>query len=369
MSNGLIPQKRMDKTGKLVTRHVLATAPSPSHVKSIPAPSAKPSAKKKAVKKPLAKQLEVQTRMTNISALTPDNELLEAFGMNPEAPFPLVYVSASDVQLYDMFSVLSTSNAAMMVSHGKKTPEEATAFLESKGLDHLIVDRREMMDDAQSRRISAWSFVEAVNVFKVDEFSCDQEMLVNAIRLHSSVSLPRWKSGEDNDSYAHRVLNGSISYDDVMSFGISFLSERAALAPKICGYLNDIHEGRTDYDVKVLEHVVMKSRERPSILDDAMGMVGEYGPEFITEINSMDSALVIDREYRNRPTSQRADMIRYRRDGGFDFINLNTKEVVRLYDNNVPLDAARRLLKEDMTVEQIIGIHQGIAQPVASGWL
>jgi hypothetical protein len=374
MSN-LIPQKRMDKTGKLVTRHVLAGAPAFATTASIPAPSVKQSKKQPAIKPPLAKQREVHRRIINPNNLSVDPEIFEALDINPEHMFFAASVPASDVQLYDMYSVVSTGNAALMLSNGVKTPGEAIELLESKGLGHLILDRREMMNKAQSLRVSAWNLLEAPSKFNVDELSCDSDRLIQAVRLDDSVSLPRWKTrladgSSTEDSYAHHVMNDSISYDDVMSLGLSFLSSRPLLAPKICGYLNDIHEGRTDYDVKVLEHVAMKSRERESIFDDAMGMVGEYGPDFVMEMNSLDAALTIDREYRSRPTSQRADMIRYGRDGGFIFINLSSRDIVRLFDNDIPVDIAKGLAKRNMNVEQIIAVHkEGISQPVVSGWL
>jgi hypothetical protein len=377
MSSNLIPQKLMDKTGKLVTRHVRAGVPASSATASLPAPSVtlQPKKKKPVLKAPLAKQREVQHRMISPDRLSVDPEIFDVLDTNPEHAFFLASVVASDVQLYDMYSVVSTSNAAMLISQGIKTPSEAIGILESNGLGHLILDRREMMDKAQSLRVSAWNLMEAPSKFGVDELSSDSDRLIQAVRLDDSVSLPRWKTNlpdgsKSEDSYAHHVINDLISYDDVMSMGLSFLSNRESLAPKICGYLNDIHEGRTDYDVKVLEHVVMRSRDRASIFDDAMGMVGEYGPDFIMEINSMDAALTIDREYRSRPTSQRADMIRYGRDGGLDFINLSSKDIVRLFDNDIPVDVAKEMMKRNMNAEQVIAVHkEGVSQPVVSGWL
>lgn len=377
MSGNLIPQKRLDKTGKLVTRHVLVGAPASSPAPSIPAPAVKPQAKKRvaALKPPLAKQLEVKSQMTSLRDLRPDPEIFEVLSINREHVFPLVPVSASDVQLFDMFSVVSTSNAAMLMSNGTKTPEAAISLLESRGMGHLIIDRREMMNKAQSSRVSAWNLVKAPLKFNIDELSCDSDLLIQAVRLDDSSVLPRWKTrnpdmSTNEDSYAHQVMNGSISYDDVMSLGLSFLSDRKLLAPKICSYLNDIHMGRTDYDVKLMQHVIMKCRDRESILDGVMEMAGEYGPDFVMELYAFDRPLEINREHRDRPTSQRADLIRYVRDGSFDFTNLKKEEVVRLFDNDVPVGKVKELLNANLNADQIISAHkEGISQPVASGWL
>jgi hypothetical protein len=376
MSGNLIPQKRMDKTGKVVTRHVLAVAPASTPAVSIPSPAVKSPAKKKtAFKPPLPKQLQVKSQMTSLRDLRPDPEIFEVLRVNPEQVFPLVPVKASDVQLFDMFSVVSTSNAAMLMSSGVMTPGDAISLLESRGMKHLILDRREMMNKAQSSRVSAWSLMEATRKFDIDEMNCDSDLLIQAVRLDGSSTLPRWKirnpdMSTSEDSYAHQVMNGSISYDDVMSLGLSFLSDRALLAPKICSYLNDIHMGRADYDVTLMQHVIMKCRDRASILDDVMEMAGEYGPDFVMELHAFDRPLEINREHRDRPTSQRAELIRYVRDGSLDFTVLTQEEAVRLFDNDVPVGMVKELLNADMNADQIISAHkEGISQPVASGWL
>jgi hypothetical protein len=376
MSGNLIPQKRMDKTGKVVTRHVLAVAPASATAVSIPSPAVKSPAKKKtAFKPPLPKQLQVKSQMTSLRDLRPDPEIFEVLRVNPEQVFPLVPVKASDVQLFDMFSVVSTSNAAMLMSSGVMTPGDAISLLESRGMKHLILDRREMMNKAQSSRVSAWSLMEATRKFDIDEMNCDSDLLIQAVRLDGSSTLPRWKirnpdMSTSEDSYAHQVMNGSISYDDVMSLGLSFLSDRALLAPKICSYLNDIHMGRADYDVTLMQHVIMKCRDRASILDDVMEMAGEYGPDFVMELHAFDRPLEINREHRDRPTSQRAELIRYVRDGSLDFTRLTQEEAVRLFDNDVPVGMVKELLNADMNADQIISAHkEGISQPVASGWL
>lgn len=372
MGNNLIPQKRLDKTGKMVTRHVLAAAPVAAGKPALPAPAmgVAPKKKKPTTKKPLAKQLESQIRMTSMNRLTPDPEVLEALGVDINQAFPLVVISASDAEMYDMFSVVGSSNAAVLLSYGKKTPEEAIELLEGNGLGRLLVDRREMMDEAVSRRISAWNFMEAPHKFNVDELSCEPEQLLGAVRLDDSTSMPRWKVNEVEDSYAHQVIRGNISYDDVMEMGLSFLSEHGSLAQKICGYLNDIHEGRTDYDVDLLVHLVSKCRDGRATLDDAMGMVSEYGTSFMKEVKGMDSAMIINREYRERPTSQRADMIRYAESGGWQFLDFKTKEIVRLFDADIPVDAAKEMAKQKMSVDQMIAAqNEGIAKAVVSGWL
>lgn len=376
MSN-LVPQKRLDKTGKLVTRHVLASAPLGSATSSIPAPFAIAStkAKKTVLKAPLAKQLKVHTRMSRLSSLRPDQEVIEALGFTVDQVFPLISVRANDVDLFDMFSVVSASNAAILMSRGIKKPDEAVAFLESKGLERFIVDRRDMMNKAQNLRVSAWNLMEAPQKFNVDELSCDTDLLLQAVRLDDSVALPIWEdkragATSKEDSYAHHVMNGSIAFDDVMSLGISFLSNRPSLAPKICGYLNDLHEGRADYDLRLLEHVLSKCRNNPTTLDDSMAMVTEYGSDLVMELYAFDSALIIDREYRSRPTSQRADMMRYQRDGGIFFLDLKTKDIVRLFDSGAPVDKVKEMLLQGMSTEQMIAVYkEGIGKSVSSGWL
>lgn len=378
MSN-LMPQKRLDKNGRMVTRHVLSATPSPAS-SAIPSPSIKVPAKQAPVKKPLPKQLKDQIRMTSISQLSPDTELLKALDTDKERMLPMVSVRASDVQLFDMFSITSASNAAILMCYGIKTPEEAADFMMRKGISHLLVDRRDIMNKALGLRVNAWTLLEAPRKFGVDELSSDPDLLIKAARLSDSSSLPEWSTNaplgsgivyaDDKTSYAHEVLKGSISYDDVMTIGISVLAQRVMQAEDICHYLNEIHSGTAGYDIEVLSHVIQKSNYRNRHLASGMAMVDDYGSDFVKSISNLETAIAIDMNYDDRPVSVRSDMINYSRDGSFGLLETPIDDVVRLFDNDVPPETAYTMLKQKMSVDQIISVlKEGISTSISSGWL
>lgn len=372
MTSNLIPQKRMDKTGKLVTRHVRAGAPKPASGSSLPAPKmAVPNGKKVTAKKPLAKQSEVKLRMGSRSNHSPDPSLYAALGADPKNLWDLTTISASDVQMYDMFSILRTDDAVLLMDHKITSPDDAVELLEKNGLSHLLIDRRDLMTEAQNRRIDAWNFMEAQHKFGVDDLACDPEVLLGAVRLDDSISLPRWETGGKEDSYAHHVMRGDISYDDVMTLGISSLSGAARFIPEqLCGYLKDIHTGRASYDAELLRHLGQKSGYSRPVLEQALGMVSEYGADFMSKVTYLDSAIAINDQYRGRPTKLRAELIQYAQEMELKIANIGYADMVKLFDNDIPVEDAKVMVSQGMDADRIIAVSkEGITKSVASGWL
>lgn len=373
MNSNLIPVKRMDKNGKLVTRNVRAGAALTSSKTSLPAPVAAPKLKKKVTaKKPLEKQTKVQHRMGSRSHHYPDPALFDALNLNQEHLWDLTTITASDVQMYDVFSVVRTDDAVLLMDRGYTTAEQVVELLEKNNLTHLLIDRRDLMTEAQNRRIDAWNFMEAQHRFGINDMECDPEVLLGAVRLDDSVSLPRWTTSGERDSYAHQVMKGAISYEDVMTIGISNLSGRGneSIAPHICVWLNDIHTGKAHYDAELLARLLQKSSYSIAKVRNALGMVSEYGPEFVRGISYLDAALEINGSYRNRTTAQRADMITYYDQGSLSFYDVKMAVVVKLYDNGIPVDDAKAMLSQKMDVDRIIAAHkEGITKSVSSGWL
>lgn len=372
MSSNLIPQKRMDKTGKLVTRHIRAGGPA-AHSTKLPVPvitAAKTTKRKAGLKKPLAKQLEVQYRMTDSKYYSAAPEIYEALGFEKENSFPLMSIVASDVQMYEMFAILGTDNAAVLMASHHGTPEKALDLLKKNNLEHLLIDRKDTTDEAISRRISAWEFMEAQHKFGVNEADLDPEVYLGAIRLECSVNMPRWKTNGEDDSYAHQVMRGEIDYDDVMTLGIGLLAEKNTMGPHICGYLKDIYSGAANYDAEVLRHVLEKSRHMPAMLEEGMHLVSDYGSDFVMDIKYLDGALSLDRKLKNRPVSHRAEIIKYAQAGIPQFHNIGAESEIRLFDAGVPVDDAVAMLTENMDVDKIIVVHkEGIQKSMATGWL
>jgi hypothetical protein len=364
----------MDKNGKLVTRNVRSGPVQPSLKNALPAPVASVQPKRKVTaKKPLEKQLKVQQRMGSRSYHSPAPALYEALKIDkPENLWDLTMISASDVQMYDVFSVVRTDDAVLLMDRGYTTSEKVVELLEENNLTHLLIDRRDLMTEAQNRRIDAWNFMEAQHKFGINDMECDQEMLLGAVRLDDSVSLPRWTEYGVTDSYAHHVIRGDISYEDVMTIGITNLSgrDKESIAPHLCALLNDLHTGKANYDAELLGTLLQKSNYHEPTLRTALGMVSEYGPQFMGGIKHLDSAIKINDDYRNRTTAQRAEMIDYYQQGLVEFYDAGIKDVMKLYDNNIPVEDAKAMLGQKMDVDRIIAAHkEGVTKSVSSGWL
>jgi hypothetical protein len=365
----LIPTAVVDKNGKPTTVHKKLNASGSGKASSVPAPSlvSKAAAKKPARKKPLSKQLEVKHRMTDFSSYRPDQAIYAALGVNIEHEFPLAIIQASDVQMYDMFAILETDNAFALLSQGVTDADAAVELLESNGLGHLLVDRRDMADDALDRRVGAWTFLELASRLGIGK-GCDPKTYVDAARLEDSTTLPRWTTNGEPSSYAYGVACGDIDYDDVMSIGITELSKSDGSSQLIYDRLKDIKAGTAGYDVELLKHLHSKSLTTRD-MDSGFRLAEEHGAEFVTGVRDLSHVLSLDSDFKDRNVEDRRSLLSYAIEGGLAFHYLSNKEIARLHDESVPIDFAIERVKEQ-GVDRLVEIHKsGINKAVSSGWL
>lgn len=364
----LIPTAVVDKNGKPTTVHKKLNASGRGKSSTVPAPSlvSKTAAKKSVPKKPLAKQLEVQHRMTDFAIFNPDPAIFDALNVNPDNEFPLAVIQASDVQMYDMFAILETDNAFALLSQGVTDSDAAVELLEGNGLGHLIVDRREMADDAISRRVNAWTFMELAARHGIGK-DCDPKTYVDAARLADSTALPSWTHEGNSNSYAHGVARGEIDYDDVMTIGVTALSKNNG-SQHVYELLKDIKSGTAGYDAELLKHLHAKSWGVTDI-DAGISMAKDHGAEFVMGIQNLQNAISVDDNYKDRSVEDRKSLISYADEGSLVFRDLSRSDIARLHDEGVPVDFAIERVKEQ-GVDRLVEIHKsGITKAVSSGWL
>lgn len=220
----------VDKNGKLTTVHKGTAKPLPKPTSGALAASAPAlgAAVKKRAYKPLKRQRAAgQYRMRvwceNIST-----------GMFVD-PADNVYIEASfaatEEEIFSVLSVSSGSNAAVMLQAGVRDREGAIEYYQERGLDHLAVDRSELMKEAlQTRRIEAKAFLtfdmthSNLNFVKDAEpelFSSEQypDTYLDAAEATSSPALNSIYYGGIPDMILHRKL----TYSDIKTVGIRTL--------------------------------------------------------------------------------------------------------------------------------------------------
>ena len=180
MNNPLVLEQRVNKLGHVVTKHVRSTPTAPKEKASLPAPqvvSPAAKARKRPLKPPTASQLARKKDNGKTFEFDADDRLVAAIGTNG-----VMFCGISDVKLFELFSVVSPENALALASKGIEGPAEAVVdLLERKGLGDLVLDRREMMAEAVSRRVKPMALRALSQEYDLDAFDPDLGLDVAAL--------------------------------------------------------------------------------------------------------------------------------------------------------------------------------------------
>lgn len=361
-----MPQKRMDKTGKLVTRHVRVEQKAGAST-SMPAPSLTKTAKKPA-KKPLAKQLAPQMYWLG-DDFDWDFGLHRALNLKGSDS---VIMNASEVEIYDVLSVASTPNAVALLSGGIKSAEEAETFLRENGLEHLIIDRREITDEAIERRISSYKFIDMKRRYGGLAMNADPKNFLDAARLTDTLALEDFKKVSDGEgtNFPKEILKGTISYDDVMGLGLTLIKDNKYYSPAIFECLEAMKKGEVAHDLEAFKDLLNNRVRGNYSLLESLKLVNELGKEFTSTIQNMDQAHGVYRTFPDLPSSEKKSLISYADKGMAVFHKLTLHDVATLHKGCVPIERAQEMLAADMTVDQIVGAYQNDVNPaVSTGWL
>lgn len=371
MNNPLIPQQRADKNGKLVTRHVKAMPTATGSSAGLPAPAATPATKatKQKPVKPLERQLKNQQRMISRDGFNSSPELREALGIKDDA-WHLAIIDASEVQLFDVFSVVSLDNAINLFEAEIRTSDETLAFLNKNGLDDLVVDRREMMDKAVALRVNSFDMLDIHQSFGIDNY--DEDTFIQAARVKGSNMLPYVNTdGVGPGTFYEGILKGEISYDDLTEVTYSVVSD-SALTQEIYDGLKGIKEGSVDFDAGFLKHIVVHSISNDKTFAGALEMAKVQGSEFVVGLKGLGDASRISAEFKDRGAEYCRALIEFNEKYYDDFNSpyRATAEVARLHDAQIDPSDAKHLRGQGMSVDQIISARQsGITGAVTGGWL
>jgi hypothetical protein len=369
MNNPLIPQQRADKNGKLVTRHVKAMPTASDSAAGLPAPLAAPVAKapKQKPVKPLERQLKNQQRMINRGGFSSSPELRKALGIKDDA-WHLAIIDASEVQLFDVFSVVSLDNAINLFEAEIRTSDETLQFLNQHGLDDLVVDRREMMDKAVALRVNSFDLLDLHESFGIDNY--DEDTFIQAARVKGSNMLPYVNTdGVGPGTFHEGVLKGEISYDDLTEVTYSVVSA-SALTQEIYDGLKSVKEG--SFDAAFLKHVVVHSVSNDKTFAGALEMAKVQGNDFVVGLKGLSDASRISNDFKDRGAEYCRSLIEFNEVYHDDFHDpfRSTLNVQRLYEAQVDPSDAKHLRGQGMSIDQIISARQsGITGAVTGGWL
>ena len=369
MLSNLTPEQRVDKNGRVVTRHVRNGGKIPTEAARIPAlPS--PVVRKKAPKL-LARQQETQTYRFPKAGYSPSSALRMALP-STEGSSPYSFIG-SDVTAYELFSVMNVDNAIHMNYCGYRTKDAALAFLHNHGLDSLIEDNSVMMDEALARRIPATSVANLHSAYGSKGHRTG--LFLDAAEAYSSGTLSQLDKSRPNSPRIHvRVLSGDIAWADIKSIGVSAIQKSNA-PHEILDALHELKSGRLDCTAGDIATLIAKNNEESNIsapLRWALGSLNEYGAEFLTGTRRLASAFSVAQyfEHRNVSVENIKDSITYMEQMQASGSAPALQFLPRLMKSGVDPVTAGKLHKSGNDVDQIISIHHaGIPTAVSGGWL
>lgn len=364
----LVPEKRLDKTGKLVTRHVRSGSDSPLASRSLPAPSvaAQKTSRKQSLATPKLRPKQLQQELYKESLyqglVSPNLREAGTSFLSKKSHF-----RANDVEFFAVLAVAYEGDAIKMLNDGVRTTEDAITYMRDRGMEPPI-DRSALVQKALERNITPdhyRHFFRSANVATVNSGS---PHLVDAIELFGIMSLK-----DQYHDVARFICDGEVDLADIKKIGAvklkghhrlrDTLPALRALKEPDCKFTHD--------DIKKLLGRVMPAGNSSGArykndYEAAIRYLVRYGPEFVesvnlNELNGQDRKFAfmgVDRMDRAKFHLQLLDTPLYGAD------------IDILYEERVDPVRASELAMAGMNVTSILGvIQEEVPSSVSSGWL
>lgn len=378
----LISEKRVDRNGNLVTRHVRATPKQGAGRSAMPQPSlgsaASPVAPRRAFK-PREKQRAQSHQSHNVDKYPFDSRLVTDQSEKDEEAarqnrwYSRYYTfKASEVEIYDVLSVAPIGEALRMLSRGVRSADEARQHLIDHGAGDLIIDRKSVMDEALEKNVSHYDFVS--RYAEINNDYGDTEHLVDCV-LFGSSSL----SEGYNASVMDRIASGMISFDDIKAVGITKLKTHDR-AYHLSNAFKALHEGESGYTVDNIKTLIARAQDEDfssadwSHLSRFMDKIGISETLKFNKLKNLRDAFLT---YFIAPGANRFEEDRDERAffsakvrDGISRYTLSTTFTDQFFEAGIPVEATIDVVSRGGGLREAIAIHEeGIAGSVSGGWL
>lgn len=363
----LIPEKRLDKTGKLVTRHVRSAPVASSAAARLPVPSVapqKPTRKQSPAAFKLRPQQLEQTRYYG-ARIRPDYLSPALRVVTDDFNDERTAFTANNVEFYAVLAVAHETDALKMLNDGVRTTEDAIAYMSERGMEPPF-DRTALVQEALRRNISPENYRDYFNNANVATVNQDSPYLADAIELFWIMALK-----DQYHDVSRLICDGKVRLEDIKKIGALKLKGYYRLRDTVPA-LKRFKEPEcpfTHQDIKnILERVQPARRDHRGYKSDyetAIRYLVKYGPEFIASvnINKLNEA--------DRHAIYRQDRMEFAKfTTHFSSAPLFGRDIETLYNAGVDPVRAAELATAGMGVNSIIGvIQEEIPSSIGSGWL
>lgn len=352
----LTPEQRVDKNGRLVTRHVRNGVSSAPSLAGIPAPSLPATRAKKA---PTPKT--VQKLHSDIHSFYADERLKAVF------KYGAFHFTCSDAEAYEVMSVTDSSHTALrLLGAGVRSKQEAIAWLDKHELTDLQQDNGEVVEEVIRRGLPAIPTLLAFNKYGVDRK--DQPNYFDAVEAYTVRSL-REATGTSDD-IPHKIWMDEISLSDVRAIGATRLATAEKKMYGVVDQLEAIHKGESPYDLEALKGLITLGEET-NFISDTIVDAKFYGAEFVLGMKDWRYAksltYLLPKGTYNK--GQIKEIMKLSDDLRASGKFLNPDGLQLIYGAKVSVKETVEGLDKGLELSEIVAIKEGIQPSVTSGWL
>lgn len=285
----LIPEKRMDRHGRVVTRYVRPASsgsgtafPAPALATEWPSPS--------------TSQNSLTLRVHIMGQFSPDGELRQLVKKQRGD----IEFRASDAQIYEVLSVAAPGDALLLLNEGVRTSDGALSILHAKNLGRLVADNERWCMEAMKRSIPAQSFMESL-------YYGDK----NATYFMDAAEASGFDGMELQKQVPDAVLAGTLSIDDLRTVGSHRFKMHSGWSGRIAGkQLIKIAEGEGGKCTPSSLATLMDDfGAAPTTLNTAIALEERYGAQLTSQLSYVTDFLLEVEEYFRKQGTPDEDII------------------------------------------------------------
>lgn len=367
--NRLVPEKRLDKNGRMVTRHVRQDSSAAASGMKVPARpvltrSDEPT---RACERPV-KLRRSQREPREVSVSWPEFRLQHSPELTSLRRGYWYHFTASDAEGYDVASVCAhIGDAALLLTLGVRTAGDARALLQSRGLDHLLADQSELTDAALGNTVRFNDFLENWTMMGEERPVADR---IGALSLAASAL----RSVHGIRDVVTQVLTGEIDFEDIRAVGVRRLKDHRMIV-HFAPLLARVNAGDDGFSVEALRALADRvAAEKPKQweLGNFARVAAIVGAENAATLPSIDAASQAlrstDQSSRRSPAEIAEELLFTSRFYGA--VGPDWHAARAFHSAGVPLEVAVAVHGNGGTPEQALAVQHGaVTAPLAGGYL
>jgi hypothetical protein len=365
----LVPEKRMDRNGVMVTRHVKTVTAKAAPL--LPAPTAGIAVSGTG---PTVAQTKVWKLKLDRNAFPMCKDLYEVLSSKQDS----IKIKSNDVNTYAMLSMLSPEDTLALMEHGIDTVEKARAFMKEHNLQDLEIDRKEFAAEAIRRRIPVRDYLAMCE--KTITRNAEPANVLDAAEIFGMKPLTKYPT------FYLDVMAGDINANDIRDIGPALIADHP--------HPNDVREallgmkkGENKLDSRQAKLIMEWSVNEGAPIDNFIDVANVCGFEKLFAITNIEAASSMANHVSNSnkfgddPEEKFARVVQYEQmaiacdampttNSSIGWRSMPYDVATEMYEAGIEPKAAAECWRDKISAAQYLAIKEhGIAPSVSGGWL